>query len=225
MVESENNIKRVKLDNDSTLECTFIDEKIKQMKGGVENLVIICDFDYTITHRFVENGTVLNSSFGALETYHKFSQEMRDRMVGNLKKYSPKEYDLSIPYEERRRLMEEWTTKSCENVLNDGLKESYIPDIIDDNIKNKSMRLRKGVEKLFEFALNNKVPFYVLSAGCGNIVKEFLVKTIPCMTDLLKEDLVHIVSNEFYFDTNGKAVSYKKPILNTFSKVDVSIII
>ena len=61
-----------------TIIITDIQDKLKHMKNGCKDLVIITDFDFTLTHRFSPDGTNLYSTFGSIEHYSKIDNEFKN---------------------------------------------------------------------------------------------------------------------------------------------------
>ena len=203
------------------VEITDIQEKLKKMESGCKDLVIISDFDYTLTHRFNSDGSMLYSSFGAVEHYSKLDKEYKEICKQNYDFYGPKEYDLSLSFEERKQLMNDWTEKGLDLICSRNFEKKTYDEIVLEAYDKGLLKLRTGAEKMFKFANDNNIPFYVLSAGCGDTILPFLKLTIGnVFEELLKKDLIVIVSNHAIFDENNKQVSYVKPVLNTFNKVD-----
>lgn len=203
-----------------------ISKKLEEIKkDGVKNLVIISDFDFTLTHRFNYDKSPPEqylSSFGTLERSDLMSSEFKTYTINNYNHYSPKEYDLSLSLEERTSFMQEWTEKGLNAVVNEKITLSFLNEITEKAISSNQLKIRKSAEKLFHFAAENLIPFYVLSAGCGNVIERFLEITIDSkVLKVLKENnLLVIVSNFFEVNENNQIVSFKKPVLNTFNKVD-----
>lgn len=198
-----------------------INKKLECFKNGCKDLVIITDFDFTLTHRYGINGENYFASFGCIETFPKLSKKFRDKMIENYNYYAPKEYDLSLSLEERRKLMNEWTTNGFEMFIKEEIHKENIKEIVEYSIENKLILLRKDAEKIFKYGLENNVNIYILSAGIQDIIEEFLHQKIPEFKELVNNNLVHIVSNKLIFNNVGLATDYKKPVLNTFAKVDV----
>lgn len=136
--------------------------------------------------------------------------------------YQPKECDLSLPVEVRRDYCNEWTTRGLEGLISQKFTEEEFNKLVNIFIENKGIQLRKSADKIFDFALENEIPMYVLSAGLGDTIEPFLVKTLKSYSKLKEKNLVTLVSNRLYFDdSKTKCVGYKKPPLNTFTKTDV----
>ncbi len=208
--------------NEDILQVNDLTKKINSIREhGLKDLVIISDFDFTITHRFKDGQPFYHSSFGTVEKYPKFDKEFTDYLIKNCEYYHPKEYDLSLSLEVRRQFMHEWTEKSLNAVLTQKVKKDTFSEIADYYYSIGELKMRKDAEKMFIFADEHNIPFYVLSAGSGDVIAPFLKKVLgETYESLNKKKLLTIVSNHFIFNEEGFATDYVKPILNTFNKVD-----
>lgn len=194
---------------------------------NLKTLVIISDFDFTLTHRFSpshsDSSKRLMGSFGVIENYSKFPKGMKKKSEELYTYYSPKELDLSLSIEERKRMMNDWTRKELELLIETKVKKEDYANAVNEHILMNNIKLRKKAKLLFDIVLQNRIPFYIISAGNGDVIIEFLKKEIGeeliCL--LLKENLLFLISNFGVFDEKTQhQTSYKKPILNTFNKVD-----
>ena len=68
----------------------------KLVEGGLAELQLIVDFDYTIT-RAHKDGEVTHCSWGVLENYEKMGADYFEKNAAVRKIYYPIELDLSIP--------------------------------------------------------------------------------------------------------------------------------
>lgn len=211
--------------NNKILYVSDVESKISKMEGNSKDLVIVTDFDYTLTHRFGDKDEMYVSSFGTVEEFPKFRKSFRDRLLKNVQFYSPTEHDNSLSQEERNKLMEEWIVNALELVVKQGLSRQNIIDMVAEEIKDNLIKLRRGAEDLFKFCLEANVFIYILSAGLGDVIAEFLKKEVPCFRDLQEKNLVKIISNFYTFDENDKINGYLNPVIHTYSKSTVSLII
>ena len=166
------------------------------------------------------DGKPLQSSFGTMEHSSFLDDKFREERLKDLQYYAPKEVDLSLSVEERRKYCDEWTRRGLKALIDKKISDKTFSEIIEDASKKGIIKLRKNAEKLFEFSLENKVPLYVLSAGLGNVIEPFLLSQVKCYKELQEKELVKIVSNRIYFDESGLPNSHKDPPLNTFTKTD-----
>lgn len=154
-------------------------EKVNNLKEST-NFYIITDFDRTLTTRESE------PSMGIIPQY--LGGECLKKRTEIFEYYRPLELDYNIPPEKKTEIMKEWAQKSF------ALLSNYInKDLIHKSLENANIHLREGVKKFFVEMKNKNIPVIVMSAGVGNIVKEFLQKE-NCLFDN-----VEIIANFFEF--------------------------
>ncbi len=74
--------------------------------------------------------------------------------------------------------------------------------------------LRQGAKEFFRLCQEKNIPVIIFSAGGLGVVsiEKFLEK------DNLLTPNVHIVSNDFVWDTEGRAVDFVRPIIHSLNK-------
>lgn len=183
-------------------------------EGGASKLHIVADFDKTITYG--SNGKEKVPSFiGILrhlnilnEAYSKEAQELYEL-------YYPMEISTTLSREEKVRAMEEWWDKHCTLLVEHGLTKDHIREAIETNV----LRMREGAKEMFQWLHDHKVPTIILSAnGLGDeSIKEFLEYSDVSL------EYVHIVSNRFVWDAEGRATEVIKPHIHTLNKTEASL--
>lgn len=84
------------------------------VKGGLNRLQLVSDFDYTITKQIHSDGSPVLSSFGILNACHSLPQEFKEESKKLHHKYRPIEIDPHIPINEKIQCMIDWWTKTGE---------------------------------------------------------------------------------------------------------------
>jgi len=186
-------------------------EKIKKefQKGGIEKLHILSDFERTLTYAFVEGEkvpsliSVLRSSGEYLgDDYARKAQALFD-------KYHPIEIDPKIPLEEKKKAMEEWWTTHFNLLIKLGLNKKHL----EKAVKSEKIKLREGAEEFFNLLKKYKIPLIIMSSsGLGEAISMFLEKEEKLLA------YVYIISNSFFWDDNGNAVSVKTPVIHSMNK-------
>lgn len=102
--------------------CRIKDPKVVEYKlnqlvgGGVNQLQIVADFDFTITKRKLENGERVLSSFGLLEECPSLPESYRKKSSELKEKFFPIEINPHIPVPEKIDAMVEWWNLSSESL-------------------------------------------------------------------------------------------------------------
>lgn len=185
--------------------------KIKAIKkGGLKELHVISDFDRTLTKAFVNGKSPTFYEFIRAGNY--LPDDYVKKSYALYDKYRPIEV-ADIPLEKKKEKMEEWWSKHYDLLIEKGLNMEIIKDII----KKDKLQLREGARQFLDKLNEKEVPILILSSGIGNIIKEYL-KSKGYLTSN-----VHIISNFFEFDKDGKAVTYTRPLVHSYNKTEVQV--
>ena len=147
---------------------------------SVDRLVIVADFDRTITTAFVDAaaGVAGSTSHGILESCRELSPAYRAQAQALLDKYHPIEFSATLSKEEKLPIMQEWYRRSHALLLEEDISEGTIRQAVAD--ASASIRIRPGFAELRREAASRGIPLVVFSAGLGNVVKEVLRHPHPC---------------------------------------------
>ena len=172
-------------------------QAIKQ--DGTGRLHILSDFDRTLTKAFV-NGKNVPSLISVLRDNDYITEEYSKKAKALAERYRPIEDDISIPIEEKKKAMMEWWIKHFELLIESGLNKEHLQKIVDSGI----VRFRQGVSEFLDFLKNNEIPLIIISSSGlgGDSISMFLKKHEKLYKNL------HIISNFFEWDDNGKIVSF-----------------
>lgn len=171
-------------------------EKINNFKK--ESFYVITDFDRTLTTKNSE------PSMGIVPKYLG-GECLKERMeIFNY--YRPLELDYTIKEQEKQKIMKDWANKSF-TLLSKYLTEN----IINKSLENSNIHFRKGAKDFLAKMNNMNIPVIIMSAGVGNIIRNFLQKE-GCLFDNIQ-----IVSNFFEF-RDEKAYIDLNNIMATLNK-------
>ena len=129
------------------------------------------------------------------------------------KKYYPIEIDPVMPIDKKIPLMREWYSTVHALMLDEGVTKDAIKEAV---AKCDSIALRPGMQQLMLHCQTHKppIPFFIMSAGLGNVIEEFLAQTLP----FPMADTTAVVSNQMKFDDEGKLNGFSEPLLHMFNK-------
>ena len=197
----------------------LLEKKIlKFKKDGPTKLQVISDFDFTMTHFFLQKSTERSPScHKVLEDCGLLSDEYHQKAQGLQKKYYPLEIDPKIPLPEKIKYMEEWVTTAHEEMIRSGMPKS----VISKAVKQSPLKLRTGVADLIVLSELIGFPILIFSAGIANIIEEVMKKqaSLP--------DTVHIVSNTMIFggrEHNYNLIDFEEPVFHVFNKRVASVL-
>jgi len=186
---------------------TKLKEKIKE--NGVEKLYFLADFDRTLTKAFV-GGKKIPSMISVLRDENYLAPNYPEKAKTLFEKYHAIEMDINIPSEEKSKLMKEWWTKHFELLIESNLSKQDL----EQAVKSNNIVLRGGMLKFLNILKDNNIPLVILSSsGLGQeAISLYLGKKN------LLSDNIHIISNSFEWNEEGRAISVKEPIIHTLNK-------
>ena len=190
-------------------------EKIKSqiLREGTENLHIIADFDGTLTKLFVD-GEKSPSIIAELRNGNYLDEDYAKRAHELFDKYHPYEIDPNLSQNEKKEKMKEWWQTHFDLLIKKGLSLEDVKKVS----RSGKVELRKGLENLLEFSKKNNIPFIIMSAsGIGDVIPMYLKEK-----ELMYEN-VHIISNFYNWDKNGKAQSAKEPVVHSRNKDETTL--
>lgn len=179
------------------------------LQDGASKLHIITDFDRTLTQAFVD-GEYKSSLISVLYTEWYLSDHYQKTAQWYFDHYHPIEIDESIPLAERRAAMTERWVRHKQLLISEWLTRQHIYDAMQTH----GVVLRSGAKEFFHLCAEKNIPVVIFSAsGLGVIaIKKFLEK------DNLLTSNVHIISNDFVRDDQGRAIDFQKPIIHSLNK-------
>lgn len=191
-----------------------LDGKINAFSvGEAKKLHILTDFDKTMTQSTVINGKKVSSIIGQLRANGYLTPSYPEDSFTLYKHYGPLEHDQSINLAERSRLMEEWWIKHIELLIQSRLNKRDMDDVVGKNY----IQLRPGVDKFLNHLTKNGVPVVIMSGAPAYMIQKQLE-----LAGLMNEN-VHIVANWYEYDAEGYVTSFKKPIIHSLNKYEVTV--
>lgn len=175
-------------------------ERLEKIILTKENFCVLIDFDRTITtYRSPDSWDIAG----------KAANKGCDRELSDLyEKYRPIEVDYNIEYKEKYRKMEEWYN-ACMNTY---YKYNFNKYKLQKAVKASKLEFRKGAKEFLESNFKNNIPVIIISAGVGNVIKEFLKQNNCFFNNML------LISNTFTFDERGNAKSLENSLIHTMNK-------
>lgn len=213
----ENNpLEKIKLINKN------LEFKIKEFQKNPEKLVIVSDFDYTLSKKFHHKNqdTTLFSSYCVLEAFDTLSEKYRKVNKELFEKYHPIEIDHTMDFKERDLIIHQWFRENLDLLVDENLtKESFQKMVTNSETK---FFYRYGIIELFELIKKYSIPLYIISGGIFEIIDESMSFVIPQYKELREKKLINIVANKFRYDEENKVIGYEEPCVYTFNKGKVN---
>lgn len=185
-------------------------EQLELMKrDGVAHLHVLSDFDRTLTKPEVD-GKKIPSLISVLRDHGYLTPDYPEKAHALFDHYHKIEIDTTIEHDERKRAMREWWTKHFELLIASGLTQQDIQHAMNA----RHAQLRDGAHDFFALLRENNIPLVIMSSsGLGvDSVRLFLE------AEHEMHDNIHIISNRFEWDAQGRAVSVHEPIIHGMNK-------
>ena len=157
-------------------------DKLERLEINKQNVYIVIDFDKTIT---ATNSADSWNASGCL-LGNNFKKDMNELY----KFYAPIELDYTLSFEEKEKYMIEWYEK-CMDLY---YKYKLTKDNLNQSIQSSDLIFRRGAKEFIKRAYTENIPIVILSAGIGNVIKQFL-KDNDCYFDNM-----YIISNFIEFN-------------------------
>ena len=187
-------------------------EEIK--KDGPDKLHILTDFDRTLTTAKVD-GKSMPSLISILRDGNYLTPDYAAKAHALYNHYAPIEKDLSIPFAERKKAMEEWWRTHFKLLIKSGLTKSEM----DKAIGSGKIKFRDGVQQFLKTLHKANVPVIIMSSSAlgGEAITRYLKKSGHYF------DNIKVISNSFNWDEQGVATSVQEPIIHGLGKDETMI--
>ncbi|MBU1160659.1 MAG: hypothetical protein V1768_03095 [Patescibacteria group bacterium] len=181
---------------------------------GIEKLHFLSDFDRTLTQAFIDNERI-PSAISILRNGNYLTPDYAEKAHALFNYYYPIEINVNISLEEKRKAMRKWWAEHFELIIKSGLNKKDLEKIS----KSKKIKLRKGAKKLINSLNSHNIPLIIMSScGIGNEFISMYLKEHGIL-----HNNIHIISNAYEWDENGKAIAVKQPIIHGGNKNEVVI--
>jgi len=185
----------------------FEETKKKILEEGVDNFHVIADFDKTLTQAFTE-GNKVQSIIAILRNKNYLTEDYSPKAHALFEKYHPFEIDPKVSVDEKKKAMTNWWNEHFDLLIKSGLNLDDLKNLVDEG----EIEMRNGTLEFIDFLYNKKIPLVIMSAGLGDVIKLYLEK------ERRLYDNVHVVANFFEWNSDGKAVKIKLPIIHSMNK-------
>ncbi|XGW23369.1 hypothetical protein V3C99_005535 [Haemonchus contortus] len=188
-----------------------VEKKLRVMvEAGKEKLMVISDFDYTLS-RFEDNlGGRCWTTHGVFDNCSKqVDPELASKLQRLKERYFPVEFDPKMTQEQKVPYMEQWWNSSHNHIVSARFHRSTVENFV----RNSKIILRDQAEQMIIRLNQLGVPLVVFSAGIGNIIEMYLEQRLGQIPTNIR-----IISNMMNFDESGVVVSFSQPLIHTFCK-------
>ena len=196
-----------------------INHFIYSYKFNPKNLVLVTDFDFTITKRFNYQKNI--SLFSSYRFYDESLiggnqqkiLEIQNQLCNQYMKYeTDNSYDKTI----REKKVHEFYSKSLDVYINPNFTRNSIGKMLK-KLKEK-FELRKYTKDLFEMLIKLGIPIIIVSGGVKEVIIDLLKKCIKNFENYLSQKKIIIIANDLYFEEGKGCVGHSTDVIYAFNK-------
>lgn len=179
----------------------------KLAADGLDNLLVVADFDRTLTPS-MHNGRHAANSYQVLFRSGVMSAYFAQKMDELFSKYHPIEIDPRLTIEQKTPLIVEWWM-----AVFDLMKEcGYSRQKLEQIIASGTLHWRDGVKEFLDKLAAAGLPLLIFSAGMGDIIVESLKAVGADMR------MIDVIANFSSFDDEGAYLGTKEPVVHSLDK-------
>ncbi|KAI9916135.1 hypothetical protein PsorP6_018005 [Peronosclerospora sorghi] len=186
----------------------------------LEKLVVIADFDYTLTPAYKPTGERAPSTHGLLMTCKALGPRLASLGRQIFAKYYPIEQSATLTNDEKLPLMVEGWTATHALFIEHGISKRDIRDAVEAS----DLKLRDGFFETFELLARANVPTLIFSAGLYDVIHAVLDKEYAKTRTKTPPPNVHVISNMMRFDEKEKAVEFEGTLIHSLNKNATAVI-
>ena len=196
-----------------------LEDFISSYKLNHKNLVLVTDFDFTITKRY--NYQKNNSLFSSYRFYDEGliggdQQKIIEIQNELCNKYMKYETDSSYDKEIREKKVHEFYYKSLDVYINPNFTRNSIGKMLEK--LGEKFELRKYTKELIELLIKLDIPIVIVSGGVKEVIIDLLKKCIKNFENYLNQKKIVIIANDLYFEDGKGCVGHSTDIVYAFNK-------
>lgn len=177
--------------------------------SGAKKLHVLTNFHPTLTKAYV-NGKNIPSLISVLRDENYLTLKYAESAHALYQKYHSIEINPKISVKIKTQKMEEWWRAHFKLLINSGLTKK----IIKEAMQSSSIQFREGFDEFTDLLKAHNIPLVIMSSnGLG-------IDSIKMCLERKKKlyDNIHIISNSYKWNNEGKAIDINKPIIHSMNK-------
>jgi len=190
----------------------FEETKERIRLDGASKLHVLSDFDKTITRGLTSDGKKANTVISQFRSDPKYlGQAYFDEAHKLFDIYHPIEVDPNVLFKEKNAKMHEWWMRHFKLLAKSGLSLAVIGHVVSE----RPLEFREGSLEFLTMLESAGIPLILMSAAPGDMLIEYLRAS-----NLLLPN-VYVIANLYNFDSKGKALDIREPIVHSMNKAEI----
>ncbi|KAF0699223.1 Aste57867_10188 [Aphanomyces stellatus] len=183
----------------------------RMVSDGPSQLLVIADFDYTLTPYYTPTGEHAHSCHGIVSGSGFLGPEFQAKANALFQQFYPIEISPNLTHDEKEPHMVEWWERSHKLMVDYGLQERHIKDAVAD----ADITFRAGFQLLFASLAQAQVPTLIFSAGLADVIRAVMDKEWGAA---FWTPNVHVISNVMEFNDKGRLVRFQDKLIHCHNK-------
>lgn len=180
----------------------------------LSKLIVIADFDYTLTPAYKPTDDQALSTHSLLMGSDALGPQAEIVAREIFEKYFPIEQSPTLTKEEKLPFMIEWWTKTHQLMLEHGVSKKAIEKAVEAS----DITLREGFMEVFDLLARDNVPTLIFSAGLYDVIHAVLDKAYAKTLSKTLPKNVHVISNIMRFDEHDKLIGFEGTLIHSLNK-------
>ncbi|KAF4043698.1 Pyrimidine 5'-nucleotidase (UMPH-1) [Phytophthora infestans] len=180
----------------------------------LDKLIVIADFDYTLTPAYKPTDDQALSSHSLLMESEALGPQAKTVAREIFEKYFPIEQSAQLSKEEKLPFMIKWWTRTHELMIQHGVSKSAVEKAVEES----DITLREGFMEIFDLLARENVPTLIFSAGLYDVIHAVLNKEYAKTATKTPPKNVHVISNMMRFDENDKVEGFDGTLIHSLNK-------
>ncbi|KAH9126205.1 hypothetical protein LEN26_009404 [Aphanomyces euteiches] len=183
----------------------------QMVRDGPSQLLLIADFDYTLSPYYKPSGEQAHSCHGIVDASGHLGPDFRAKANALFQQFYPIEISPLLTHDEKEPHMIQWWERSHKLMIDYGFKKHYI----DDGVAAADIALRDGFQPLFVSLAQAQVPTLIFSAGLADVIRAVLTKHWGAG---FWTPNVHVISNVMHFNESVNLVGFQDKLIHCHNK-------
>lgn len=193
---------------------SFLQKVVLLQAAGADKLLIISDFDFTVSKFHLPNGQRGASCHKLLEDCGLLGEEYERQARAVQTKYYAHEVDHTLDEPTRRMYMEEWAIKSHDLLVQFGFTRVKLHTAVKTAVDRETILLRNFTQNFFNLLQQTRIPLLIFSAGIADVLEGVL----GCHMNNLRDYDIAVISNRMIFSPEQTLIAFQEPIIDVYNK-------
>ncbi|DAZ95231.1 TPA: hypothetical protein N0F65_003466 [Lagenidium giganteum] len=183
-------------------------------RAGAKKLMVIADFDQTLTRFYDDDGDHVNSCHGVLMTSRVLDPVICDHERDLVDTFHPLTFTPTMTIEERTAHMRSWWVRAHDVLVDYKVTRAQVTAAVSQ----AGVLFRPGFHDVVQLLATANVPLLIFSAGIYDVIHEVLQQEFTKRGQKAPPSNMHVVSNMMDFDTDDVLQGFRGNLIHSMNK-------